>query len=182
MSKLNHSQQAPHDVGQKKTPCTDNTRVTILSDIMEWAQNDSSDAPLGYWMCGMAGTGKSTIAKSLCLMLEEKELLGASFFCSRQIAECREYHHIIPTIAYQLAHYSRTFGEMLEKILEQKPDLASKEPATQMRELLIKPWEAVIKAKKIEYPPVVVIDALDECEDISEVLKAIVPAIQDKQM
>ncbi|THU79247.1 hypothetical protein K435DRAFT_698261, partial [Dendrothele bispora CBS 962.96] len=183
MSKLNHSEQAPHDVGQKKTPCTDNTRVTILSDIMEWAQNDSSDAPLGYWMCGMAGTGKSTIAKSLCLMLEEKELLAASFFCSRQIAECREYHHIIPTIAYQLAHYSCTFGETLERILEQKPGLASKEPATQMKELLIKPWDAVIKTKKFEdYSPVIVIDALDECEDISEVLKAMVPAIQNKQM
>ncbi|THU97559.1 WD40 repeat-like protein [Dendrothele bispora CBS 962.96] len=183
MSKLNHSEQAPHDVGQKKIPCTDNTRVTILSDIMEWAQNDSLDAPLGYWMCGMAGTGKSTIAKSLCLMLEEKELLAASFFCSRQIAECREYHHIIPTIAYQLANYSCTFGEILESILEQKPDLASKEPVTQMKELLIKPWEAVIKAKKFEsYSPVIVIDALDECEDISEVLKAMVPAIQNRQM
>ncbi|THU75538.1 hypothetical protein K435DRAFT_910439, partial [Dendrothele bispora CBS 962.96] len=91
------------------------------------------------------------------------ELLAASFFCSRQIAECREYHHIIPTIAYQLAHYSCTFGETLERILEQKPDLASKEPATQMKELLIKPWDAVIKTKKFEdYSPVIVIDALDE--------------------
>ncbi|THU76138.1 WD40 repeat-like protein, partial [Dendrothele bispora CBS 962.96] len=183
MSKLKNSEQAPHDVGPNKIPCLDGTRVTILKDIMKWAQDPSLNASSGYWMCGAAGTGKSTIAKSLCLMLEEKQLLAGSFFCSRQIQECREYHHIIPTIAYQLAYYSHTFRETLERILEQHQNVALKEPSIQVKELLIQPWEVVMKTKRFEgCSPVIVIDALDECENISEVLKAMVPAIQNRQM
>ncbi|THU91294.1 WD40 repeat-like protein [Dendrothele bispora CBS 962.96] len=183
-SKLRNSEQAPHNVGPDKTPCTDGTRVTILNEIMDWVQDsDSPNASLGYWMCGMAGTGKSTIAKSLCLMLEEQQLLAGSFFCSRQIPECRDYHHVIPTIAYQLAYYSCTFGETLEKVLEEDQSIALKEPSDQVKKLLIQPWEAVKKTGRFGgHVPVIVIDALDECENVSEVLKAIVPAIQNKQM
>ncbi|THU86877.1 WD40 repeat-like protein [Dendrothele bispora CBS 962.96] len=180
MSKLKNSEQAPHDVGLDKTPCTDGTRVGILNEII---QDSSSNASLGYWMCGMAGTGKSTIAKSLCLMLKEQQLLAGSFFCSRQIPECKEYHCIIPTIAYQLAYYSCTFGEVVEKVLEEDQSIALKEPSDQVKKLLIQPWEAVMKTGRFEgHVPVIVIDALDECEYVSEVLKAIVPAIQGKQM
>ncbi|THU86871.1 WD40 repeat-like protein [Dendrothele bispora CBS 962.96] len=183
MRELQSSKQAPHDVGPDKTPCTDGTRVAILNEIMDWVQDSSSNASLGYWMCGMAGTGKSTIAKSLCLMLEEEQLLAGSFFCSRQIPECREYHHVIPTIAYQLAYYSCTFGETLEKVLEEDQSVALKEPSDQVKKLLIQPWEAVKKTGRFEgHVPVIVIDALDECENVSEVLKAIVPAIQNKKM
>ncbi|THV00068.1 WD40 repeat-like protein [Dendrothele bispora CBS 962.96] len=183
MSKLKNSEQAPHDVGPDKTPCTDGTRVAILTEIMKWVQNSLPNASLGYWMCGMAGTGKSIIAKSLCLMLEEQQLLAGSFFCSRQIPECREYHHIIPTIAYQLAYYSCTFGETLEEVLGEDQNIALKEPSIQVKKLLIQPWKAVVKTKRFEgCLPVIVIDALDECENISEVLKTIVPAIQDGQL
>ncbi|THU89208.1 WD40 repeat-like protein [Dendrothele bispora CBS 962.96] len=182
-SKLKNSEQAPHDVGPDKTPCTGGTRIAILNEIMKWVQNSSPNASLGYWMCGMAGTGKSTIAKSLCLMLEEQELLAGSFFCSWQIPECREYHHIIPTIAYQLACYSYTFGDTLQKVLEEDQNIALKEPSIQVKKLLIQPWGAVMKTKRFGgHVPVIVIDALDECEKISQVLKAIVPAIQDKQL
>ncbi|THU86869.1 WD40 repeat-like protein [Dendrothele bispora CBS 962.96] len=150
MRELQSSKQAPHDVGPDKTPCTDGTRVAILNEIMDWVQDSSSNASLGYWMCGMAGTGKSTIAKSLCLMLEEQQLLAGSFFCSRQIPECREYHHIIPTIAYQLAYYSCTFGKTLEKVLEEDQNIALKEPSFQVKKLLIQPWEAVKKTGRFE--------------------------------
>ncbi|THU88525.1 WD40 repeat-like protein [Dendrothele bispora CBS 962.96] len=139
--------------------------------------------PLGYWMCGMAGTGKSTIAKTLCSEFEEQQLLAGSFFCSQQIPECREYDYIIPTIAYQLAYYSRTFGETLQKVLEEDPRIADNGPSVQVKKLLVQPWEAVMKTKRFEgCLPVIVIDALDECENISEVLRAIVPAIQDGQL
>ncbi|THU88333.1 hypothetical protein K435DRAFT_612764, partial [Dendrothele bispora CBS 962.96] len=144
--------------------CTDGTRVAILNEIMNWVQESSSNASLGYWMCGMAGTGKSTIAKSLCLMLENNKLLAGSFFCSRQIPECREYHHLIPTIAYQLACYSYTFGDTLQRVLEEDQSIALKEPSDQVKKLLIQPWEAVKKTGKFEgHVPVIVIDALDEC-------------------
>ncbi|KIK59415.1 hypothetical protein GYMLUDRAFT_111311, partial [Collybiopsis luxurians FD-317 M1] len=78
--------------------CMEGTRKEILAGIEKWASD--SDTPLGYWICGMAGTGKSTIAKSMCLRLEDQHVLAGSFFCSQQIPECRDYHFIIPTLAY----------------------------------------------------------------------------------
>ncbi|CAE6531259.1 unnamed protein product [Rhizoctonia solani] len=64
------------DIGRRS--CTENTRVNILSDSTAWADN-----PTGakiYWMNGMAGTGKTTIAYSLCEELAATGQLAASFF------------------------------------------------------------------------------------------------------
>ncbi|CAE6508978.1 unnamed protein product, partial [Rhizoctonia solani] len=64
------------DIGRRS--CTENTRTKILSDSMAWADN-----PAGakiYWMNGMASTGKTTIAYSLCKLLTATRQLAASFF------------------------------------------------------------------------------------------------------
>jgi hypothetical protein len=65
-----------------RNPCTLGTRKKILQDLMAWAE-DSSDQRI-YWMNGMAGTGKTTIAYSLCqellLVLERKQQITATYF------------------------------------------------------------------------------------------------------
>ncbi|KAE9386283.1 hypothetical protein BT96DRAFT_981789 [Gymnopus androsaceus JB14] len=143
----------------------------------------TSDNMLGYWMSGMAGTGKSTIAMSICKALEEKQLLAGTFFCSRQIPECNDYRLIIPTLAYQLARFSRTFAKFLGKVLDENPDLPSKKPDILIKELLIEPWKAVTKSGKMgAHMPVIVIDALDECENVLSALKPLISAIQKRQM
>src|ERR1700733_10590560 len=88
------------DVGLDRRACTEGTRKTILGQLEKWATDPATAAV--YWLNGLAGTGKSTIAVSLCEMLAEKEMLGASFFCSRQLPNCRDSRLIIPTSAYQL--------------------------------------------------------------------------------
>ncbi|KAF8707744.1 WD40 repeat-like protein, partial [Rhizoctonia solani] len=40
--------------------CTQDTRTQVLAELAEWA--NSPDAPPVFWMNGMAGTGKTTIA------------------------------------------------------------------------------------------------------------------------
>ncbi|KAJ1307041.1 hypothetical protein OPQ81_008020 [Rhizoctonia solani] len=61
--------------------CTKDTRTKILEDCMAWSENPVS-AKI-YWMNGMAGTGKTTIAYSLCERLQAGKQLAASFFCTR---------------------------------------------------------------------------------------------------
>ena len=58
------------------------TRVAILQDLEAWAMD--TDAPHIFWLSGMAGTGKSSIARSFAHILKEGGRLGGSFFCSRQ--------------------------------------------------------------------------------------------------
>ncbi|KIK53730.1 hypothetical protein GYMLUDRAFT_111792, partial [Collybiopsis luxurians FD-317 M1] len=126
--------------------CTPGTRVQILEDIKDWAISSDPGSPSAYWISGMAGTGKSTIAISVCNILKSEEILAGSFFCSRQIAECRDYRSIVPTLAYQLAKISSAFATALVAILSKDFDVVHKEPSEQIKHLLIKPWEDVTKS------------------------------------
>ncbi|KAJ1299791.1 hypothetical protein OPQ81_012007 [Rhizoctonia solani] len=101
--------------------CTKGTRLQVLLELDNWAQNPN--APNIYWMIGMAGTGKTTIAYTLAESLKARKALGASFFCTCISGECRDVGRIIPTIAYQLAHYSTSFQSALARILGNEPDI-----------------------------------------------------------
>ncbi|KAE9384932.1 hypothetical protein BT96DRAFT_750586, partial [Gymnopus androsaceus JB14] len=143
--------------------CSPGTREKILLDIVKWATSTKPDT-LGYWMSGMAGTGKSTIAMSICMKLRDEGLLAGSFFCSCQIPECRDYRLIIPTLAYQLEKYSGRFAASLIEALHKDPDLPRRKPEQQVKTLLIEPWQTVIKDQKMLHQALLILDALDECD------------------
>ena len=90
---------------QEPQGCMEGTREQILADLEEWAVNDA--APKVFWLNGMAGTGKTSIAHSLSERLDKNQILGASFFCSRSASrEVRNASLIIPTIASTLSQIS----------------------------------------------------------------------------
>ncbi|KIK66421.1 hypothetical protein GYMLUDRAFT_38211 [Collybiopsis luxurians FD-317 M1] len=128
--------------------CSTNTRVQILADIEAWAGSLNHNTPSGYWISGMAGTGKSTIAMSMCKTLRTKGILAGSFFCSRQIPECRDYRLIIPTLSYELAKFSGVFANALKDSLAMDFDFVTKNPAEQTKKLLIEPWSKVLDTFK----------------------------------
>lgn len=144
----------------KRRGCTKDTREKVQADLQNWIR-DPHGAKV-YWMNGMAGTGKTTIAYSLCEWLEWKKQLGASFFCSRVSAPCRDVNRIIPTIAYQFARYSPAFRSSLCRIIEINPDVGKLNVTRQFEKLIHQPMQEVKGA--IPEDVVVVIDALDECE------------------
>ncbi|CAE6393371.1 unnamed protein product [Rhizoctonia solani] len=143
--------------------CTEGTRIEILSNLNNWVYD--SDAPSIYWMNGMAGTGKTTIACTFSEVLERGKRLAASFFCTRTTAECRDVTRIIPTIAYQLARYSAPFQSSLYKLLGDEPDLGSKNIQKQFERLLRDPLSSAGVKDAMPGNLVISIDALDECED-----------------
>src|SRR4051794_18713459 len=102
---LNPANQAAYDstvaptVGRRS--CTEYTRTEAVSNVTEWVRD--LEGPSIFWMNGMAGTGKTTIACTLSEILKHGNRLAATFFCTRTTAECRDVTRIIPTIAYQLA-------------------------------------------------------------------------------
>ncbi|KAB5590718.1 Vegetative incompatibility protein HET-E-1 [Ceratobasidium theobromae] len=141
--------------------CTEQTRKSILSDLNNWCDNPDSE-PF-FWMDGMAGTGKTTIACTLAAVLESRQQLAASFFCTRTLPECRDASRIVPTIAYQLARYSDPLQSALFQVLEQNADIATRDIALQFERLLTEPLQYA--KNSIPGNLVVVIDALDECEN-----------------
>ncbi|KAL5634263.1 hypothetical protein ACGC1H_006173 [Rhizoctonia solani] len=143
--------------------CTPGTRQPQIDLLLEWAHDP--EAGRACWMNGMAGTGKTTIAYSVCRALQQASALGASFFCSRVIPDCRQVKHIIPTIAYQLARYSLPFRCALDKVLESDPDARTRALKIQYQKLIVEPLVEVQRSLPTDF--IIVIDALDECENES---------------
>ncbi|CUA72752.1 Notchless protein homolog 1 [Mus musculus] [Rhizoctonia solani] len=162
------AKQALYDSGLSseinRRGCTEGTRIDVLNGLEDWLYESTSSI---YWMNGMAGTGKTTIASSFCERVEQRKLLAASFFCTRNSSECRDVARIVPTIAYQLARYSIPFQSELCKMLGQNLDIGSKSILKQFELLLKEPLQHVKDAMPDNL--VVVIDALDECDDRNEI-------------
>ncbi|KAF8750321.1 WD40 repeat-like protein [Rhizoctonia solani] len=145
--------------------CTEHTRTQILLELDEWSAD--SQTPNIYWMSGMAGTGKTTIAYTFAETLRKCGLLGASFFCTRTSSECQDVGRIIPTITYQLARYSMSFQTAVVEVLGRDPDIGTQAITEQCERLIKEPLDRV----KDDIPDglVVVIDALDECNSTNGV-------------
>jgi hypothetical protein len=94
--------------------------MDIIHAIASWAKDTSPNLPNVYWLNGLAGTGKSTIAHSVCEEMEQYQdgrILGATFFSSRQFIETGEQNYIIPPpIAYHLSYHSASFTNFLLKV------------------------------------------------------------------
>lgn len=154
----------------QRSSCTPKTRVNILENLIKWARDPHG--PRVYWMNGMAGTGKTTIAYSFCQMLALECLLGASFFCSRSLTKCSDVRRIIPTLACHIAQSRQSVAESISKMLR-TGDMPG--PMRQQFQMLIsEPVRVAIPA--IEDIQIIVIDALDECIDpstVSDLIKII---------
>ncbi|CAE6432960.1 unnamed protein product, partial [Rhizoctonia solani] len=145
----------------KRGECTPGTRAEVFNHIYGWLHNNLPG--FVYWLNGMAGTGKTTIAYTLCRQLDENQRLAASFFCSRAFPECRNTKLIIPTIAYQLARFSHPFKLALLDVLDEDPDVHTCLPHAQFTALIVKPLTKSRDSLPLDI--VVVVDALDECDD-----------------
>ena len=110
-------------------------------------------------MNGLAGTGKSTIAKTIAERLFADGLLGASFFCSRDYEDRRNLQLIFPTLTTQLARNYPEFRKILVPLIKSDPEVAYESLYNQMKRLIVQPL------KQSGISTVIIIDALDECED-----------------
>jgi hypothetical protein len=124
------------------------------------ASSLSSSMPV-FWLAGLAGTGKSTIMKTLCQRINnDKRFLLASFFASRNSPERRDPYAILHTFAYQLATMSEIIGPHVLSSLRAPQDIMQERMHEQVEQLLAGP---IHKAQLLERTIVFVIDALDEC-------------------
>jgi hypothetical protein len=137
--------------------CLPGTRESVLRDIVFWARNPRDQNV--FWLNGLAGTGKSTIAQSFSEAVAADGSLGASFFRSRDYLDRRELKNIFPTLAHQLACRYPHFRSHVVTSIKKDPTLAHTSLISQLENLLVNP----LSGEKVSC--VIVIDALDECID-----------------
>lgn len=155
--------------------CLPDTRVELRCQITEWAE--SSDKCI-FWLNGMAGTGKSTIARTVAQSFKERGQLGASFFFKRGEADRNTAKRLISTILRQLVIANRQLLPGISEALQNDPTISAKSLSEQFNKLLFEPLQILEPSQTTAM--VIVIDALDECEkehDI-EVLLKLLPQLQ----
>lgn len=139
--------------------CHPDTRVDLLRQINKWV-----DEPCGksiYWLQGMAGTGKSTIARTIAYDLDKRGTLGASFFFKRGEGEGSKATRFFPTVAAQLVHKCPGLTEHVRNAIETNQSIAEKAIHEQFKKLILHP----LKEAQLEpTTKIVVVDALDECD------------------
>ena len=137
--------------------CLRGTRKDVLLEIERWLIGEQEQHV--FWLNGLAGTGKSTIAQTLAETTFADRKLGASFFCSRDFTDRSNLQAIFPTIAFQLAYQYSGFRKELLRVLKARPDVGRESLCSQMGKLLVGP----LKASRVS--TLIIIDALDECKD-----------------
>jgi len=133
------------------------TRREVLFALEQWSR-DEQDKRV-FWLNGLAGTGKSTIAQTFAEMSFADGKLGASFFCSRDFEDRSNLRSIFPTLAFQLAYQYPRFRQELLPVLTKNPDVEGESLCSQMEKLIVGPSQVM------QAPTLIVIDALDECRD-----------------
>ncbi len=187
LAKLPYAKNAAfnHYDRQGDSLCMQNTRTAVLREIMAWARgkpgstvdngggSDGQPHKRVYWLNGMAGTGKSTIARTVARRCHDDGRLGASFFFSRGGGELETARMFVTTIAVQLARRSGRLRTLVGNAVAANPDIVAETLSDQWKAPVLRSCEEVgaggATADRLAAPMVIVIDALDECSNEREV-------------
>jgi hypothetical protein len=145
---------------QNEDKCLPGTRTELLQQVQDWGR--SGDQGI-FWLSGKAGTGKSTIARTVAESFKADGILGASFFFRRGRVDRSSAAKLFPTIAKQLAVHIPQMISGVQKAIDDDPTIGGKSLEEQFKKLLLQPLLAVGRDEAIS-STLVVIDALDECE------------------
>ncbi|KAE8386476.1 NACHT and WD40 domain protein [Aspergillus alliaceus] len=152
---------------QHEDECLEGTRAQLRQQIAEW-----SVTPQGkciFWLKVMAGTGKSTVSRTVAKSFKEANLLGASFFFKRGEGDRGNAIKMFPTITRQLTVNLPQLLPGVRKAINDNPDIGTKSLREQFNKLLLQPLLS-LKSSAHQIPTrVIVIDALDECEQDNDI-------------
>lgn len=112
-----------------------------------------------FWLAGLAGSGKSTIAHTVASTLASKGRLGGCFFFSRHESKRNEANSVMPTLAHGIAAFAESIRDALVAVINRNPNVANTPLRRQFLDLIVEP----LKSYSGENQIVIIFDALDEC-------------------
>ncbi|THV03636.1 hypothetical protein K435DRAFT_556440, partial [Dendrothele bispora CBS 962.96] len=137
--------------------CLEGPREYVLDEITEWAQQTSRGVIC--WVYGPAGSGKSTIARSIADRFLKR---AATFAFSRNSKELMTNKNFFPTIAYHLATLFPFVQEGIETTLTNDQLILSKGLSSQLDMLILQPLRAP-SLRHRNVTVLIIVDGLDEC-------------------
>ena len=151
--------------------CLDGTRTEIIEAIVQWAMHavspDTKDQIGGVpklsarilWLCGVAGSGKSRISRSVAARLHKLQRLGSLYCCDYKNRETLNPRSLFSTIALHLADRDPLRKQHLVAAIRE-------ERAIRETEICRQQYQHFIVNPSADLPvvgdTVIVIDAFDE--------------------
>ncbi|PQE27705.1 WD40 YVTN repeat-like-containing protein [Rutstroemia sp. NJR-2017a WRK4] len=151
---------------QYEPTCLPETRVDLLQEIYKWA--DRQNEQCIFWLNGLAGTGKSTIARTVARTYFEQNRLGASFFFSRGGGDVGHASKFFTSLAVQLAYNIPSLQHYISDAITERSDIASHSFRDQWRQLVLRPLSRLDGSLSLS-SYVLIIDALDECDNENDI-------------
>jgi len=166
IAKLPRAEGAAHNdwLRQHEDRCLKDTRVELRKQIMDWCDDPNSKCI--FWLNGMAGTGKSTISRTIAQELAEKKRLAASFFFTRGKKDLSHSRMFFTTIAAQLANSLPVLRTSISDAIDNNADIFQQGLREQWSQLILNPLK---HAPTQSIQLIVVIDALDECDSMEDI-------------
>ncbi|OWY43226.1 putative WD-repeat protein [Alternaria alternata] len=180
LKNLLYAAEAPFNAytRQHDPECLPSTRTALLEDIYAWT--DGHDERCVYWLNGLAGTGKSTIARTVARRHYEQRSLGASFFFTRGGGDVSHARKFVTSIAVQLAYNVPVSRQHIYDAIAERPDIPNSALRDQWQQLVLRPLSALNTLGNIT-ALVLVIDALNECDDDNDI-RVIIGLLAEAQL
>ncbi|KAK1146567.1 hypothetical protein N8T08_002997 [Aspergillus melleus] len=162
---------------ENEDSCLPGTRVGLLDDIMRWVDDPQAKSIL--WLNGVAGSGKSTISRTVARLLQNRDLLGATFFFKRDEEDRSDTKKFVTTIVTQLMAVLPPMKKDIAEVIEADPMIYSKALREQFQKLFLQPLQNMKVSSGNPILVALVIDALDECDDERiEMIIRLLPQVQ----
>ncbi|CCA74240.1 related to archipelago beta form (F-box-WD40 repeat protein) [Serendipita indica DSM 11827] len=136
--------------------CLEGTRKAVLQTIWQWADDKTSEKPI-FWLCDIAGSGKSTVAMSAVEKWRGEGVLGGRFFFSIASNEGSTTDKFCSTIARDLVQYIPELAPHVAGAVKRNPSVIRSSIDEQFQTLVVYP--ICHQQRRV----ILVIDALDEC-------------------
>ncbi|KAH7108940.1 hypothetical protein B0J13DRAFT_320783 [Dactylonectria estremocensis] len=156
---------------EHNSTCLPNTRVELLDHISRWIADP--DAKTIFWLNGMAGTGKSTISRTVARSRSKSGDLGASFFFKRGETDRANLAKFFPTVARQLAANIPALATHIKDTIDADSTILGKAVREQLDKLILGPLSKIPQTSRNVSSLVIVVDALDECESDNDIRRLI---------
>ena len=157
--------------------CMEGTRRVALKEITDWVSSVSGQGVVlhgnTYWIHGLPGIGKTSLAHSICASLHEHGQLAGAFFCRRDDPNLSEPGNILPTLIHNLATVFPHFRSLVAERLRNDTNLTRES----MKHILF--LDLIRRLSRLPKRTLtLVIDALDECGS-TQTRRAILNALTD---